>query len=195
VNVAAPASLPPSDLPGLEPSWSRLVQAGDSQGRTRSWHVLDVGPSEPLGTLLCVHGNPTWSYTFRSVVAAANEQWRVVAPDHLGMGYSERVEEHLTLRDRVAELTSLTEALDLRGPVVIVAHDWGGSISLGWAQQHVDMVAGVMLLNTAVSQPHGERAPAGSGSGRASRPAGARPYWSARQRAAARGAAAPSPAR
>lgn len=160
VNIAAPASLPPSDLPGLDPTWSRLVQVRDSRGVGRTWHVLDTAPSEPQGTLLCVHGNPTWSYLFRSVVDAARDRWRVIAPDHLGMGYSERVEEHLTLRDRVDALSSLTEALDVRGPVVIVAHDWGGSISLGWVEQHLDLVSGVMLLNTAVSQPHGERAPA-----------------------------------
>ena len=160
VNIAAPASLPPSDLPGLDPTWSRLVHAPDSRGVNRTWHALDVAPDQPQGTLLCVHGNPTWSYVFRSVAAAARDRWRVIAPDHLGMGYSERVEDHLTLRDRVDELSSLTDALDVQGPVIIVAHDWGGSISLGWAEQHLDMVAGVMLLNTAVSQPHGERAPA-----------------------------------
>jgi pimeloyl-ACP methyl ester carboxylesterase len=94
------------------------------------------------------------------VIDAAHDQWRVIAPDHLGMGNSERVEEHLTLRDRIDELSAPTDALHLQGPVVIVAHDWGGSIGLGWAEQRLDMVAGVMLLNTAVSQPHGERAPA-----------------------------------
>ena len=62
--------------------------------------MLDTAPSEPQGTLLCVHGNPTWSYLFRSVIEAARDQWRVIAPDHLGMGYSERVEGQLTLRDR-----------------------------------------------------------------------------------------------
>ncbi len=42
------------------------------------------------GTLLCVHGNPTWSYLWRGLLAAAPAGWRVVAPDHLGMGFSER---------------------------------------------------------------------------------------------------------
>ncbi len=45
------------------------------------------------------------------------------------------------------------------GPVVIVAHDWGGPIALGWAEQHLEQVAGVVLTNTAVHQPAGSPAP------------------------------------
>ena len=41
--------------------------------------------------MLCVHGNPTWSYLWRRFLAAAPPGWRVVAVDQLGMGWSERV--------------------------------------------------------------------------------------------------------
>lgn len=53
---------------------------------------------EPIGTILCVHGNPTWSYLWRTVLdAGVNERapWRVVAVDQIDMGYSERT--HLDL--------------------------------------------------------------------------------------------------
>ena len=76
----------------------------DSHGRLRTWHVLDTAPADPVGTLLCVHGNPTWSYLWRSVVARLGDRWRVVAVDHLGMGYSERTGEQHRLADRIAEL-------------------------------------------------------------------------------------------
>ena len=157
------ASLPPSDLPGLDPSWSRLVTAPDAKGEPREWHVLDVGPHTPTGavaTVLCVHGNPTWSYTFRSVVQQLSDRWRVIAPDHLGMGFSERTGETHRLADRVDELQALTEALELTGPVVVVAHDWGGAVALGWAERNAPDVAGLVLLNTAVSQPDDSRPPA-----------------------------------
>jgi cis-3-alkyl-4-acyloxetan-2-one decarboxylase / olefin beta-lactone synthetase len=153
VTSAAPASLPPAGLTGLDPAWSRLVATDDPQGTTRTWHVLEAGPQNPVGTLLCIHGNPTWSYTFRSILTSLGDRWRVIAPDHLGMGYSERTGKVHRLADRVAELTALTNALDVSGPVVTVAHDWGGSISLGWAQQHHPDLTGIVLLNTAVSQP------------------------------------------
>lgn len=154
------ATLPPAGLPGLDPDWSRIVTAPDTSGTQRQWHVLDAAPAEPVGTVLCVHGNPTWSYTFRSVVAELADTWRVVAPDHLGMGFSERTGHAHTLADRIDELSALTEALQVTGPVLVVAHDWGGPISLGWAERHLDSVAGIVLLNTAVSQPDNARVPA-----------------------------------
>ena len=148
------ASLPPSGLPGLNPEWSKIVTA-EVSGVSRQWHVLDAGPAhavEPAGTVLCVHGNPTWSYTFRSVVTALSPRWRVIAPDHLEMGYSERTGERRRLADRIDELEVLTKALDVQGPVLIVAHDWGGAISMGWSERNRDLVSGIVLLNTAVSQ-------------------------------------------
>ena len=147
------ASLPPADLPGLRPEWSRVVSVPDTSGTAHDWHVLDTAPDEPVGTVLCVHGNPTWSYTFRSVVAELGDTWRVIAPDHLGMGFSERTDRVHLLSDRIDELGALTHELNVQGPVVVVAHDWGGPISLGWAERHSDLVTGVVLLNTAVSQP------------------------------------------
>ncbi len=144
---------PPSGLPGLDPSWSRRVAVLDAEGTRRTWHVLDNGVTDPVGTLLCVHGNPTWSYLWRGLVAAAPAGWRVVAPDQLGMGYSDRLSAPRTLSERVADLGGLTEALGVGGPVVTVGHDWGGVISLGWALAHAGDLRGVVLLNTAVAQP------------------------------------------
>ena len=124
-----PASLPPVDLPGLRPEWSRIVSVPDASGTESEWHVLEATPENPVGTILCVHGNPTWSYTFRSVVAELGDTWHVIAPDHLGMGFSERTDSARLLADRVDDLTALTQELDVQGPVLVVAHDWGGPIS------------------------------------------------------------------
>ena len=99
-----------------------------------------MAPTE--GTLLCVHGNPTWSYLWRRFLASAEPGWRVVAVDQLGMGYSERLDRPRTLADRIDDLDSVTAALGITGPIVIAAHDWGGPISLGWAERHRDRVAG-----------------------------------------------------
>ena len=160
----AAATLPPRGLPGLDPTWSRLVQARSADGSLRTWHCLDTraagDTTEPVGTLVCVHGNPTWSYLWRRLLSAAPVGWRVVAPDHLGMGYSERVSYAQTLADRVADLGEVLAALGVTGPVVTVAHDWGGAISLGWALAHRDQLAGIVLLNTAVSQPPAAGVPA-----------------------------------
>ena len=157
--MRAPTSLP-AGLPGLDPAWSRLITVADATGTKHEWHLLDNGVTDPVGTLLCVHGNPTWSYLWRRLLAAAPPGWRVVAIDQLGMGFSERLTAPRPLAQRVADLGDLTAALGLTGPVITVGHDWGGVISLGWALQHREQLRGVVLGNTAVAMPAGDLGPA-----------------------------------
>ena len=155
----APATLPPPGLAGLDPAWSRLVMVPGLDGTGRTFHLLDNGVADPEITLLCVHGNPSWSYLWRDVLATAPPGVRVIALDHLDMGFSERTGTTRRLQDRIDDLCALTEELGVRGPVVTVAHDWGGPISLGWAERHLDQLAGIVLANTAVHQPTGSPAP------------------------------------
>ena len=152
-------------LPGLDRRWSRFVTVpGAGQDPPARWHLLDNAPdlgAELRGTLLAVHGNPTWSYLWRSLLpAAAAAGWRVVAVDQLGMGWSQRDGRMRRLPDRVADLAALTDHLGLDGPVVTVGHDWGGVISLGWAVEHPELLAGVVLTNTAVHHDDDSAIPA-----------------------------------
>jgi len=158
-GVAAPASLPPPGLPGLDPSWSRLVTVPEIDDAGRTFHVLDNRVADPVVTLLCVHGNPSWSYLWRDLIGQAPAGVRVIAVDHLDMGYSERTATTRRLDRRIEDLGALTGRLDIEGPVVTVAHDWGGPISLGWALRHREDLAGIVLANTAVGQPAGDPAP------------------------------------
>ena len=103
--------------------------------------------------MLCLHGNPTWSYLWRRFLAAAPPGWRVIAPDQLGMGWSERLDRPRTLAERIDDLGRLTDALEVTGPVVAVAHDWGGPVLLGWAERHRELLAGIVLTNTGVTLP------------------------------------------
>jgi olefin beta-lactone synthetase len=159
VTGVEPARLPPAGLPGMDPAWSRLVAAPDHRGVETTWHLLDTDADEVRGTVLCVHGNPTWSFAFRGVLAEPPDGWRVIAVDQLDMGYSERTGVVRRLADRIDDLGGLTAALGLRGPVVLVAHDWGGPVALGWALAHREQVAGLVLTNTAVHQPSDAAAP------------------------------------
>ena len=188
---SAPAVLPPADrLPGWDAAWSRLVEirsAADPEGTVRTLHVADTGPVlaslgvEIAGTVVAVHGNPTWSYLWRSLMEATVRRarqgqpaWRVVAPDQLDMGFSERLAHprlprpddlgapggtYRTLGARIDDLDALVQALGLTDlartghPLITLGHDWGGVVSLGWAGRHRDVVSGVATLNTAVHQP------------------------------------------
>ncbi|MDC1302142.1 alpha/beta hydrolase, partial [bacterium] len=144
-----------------------MVTTNDVNGVERTWHVLDTGlitgpdnsDSPVRGTVLCVHGNPNWSYMWRGL-AKRLTGWRVIAVDALNMGFSERTGQPRRLADHVADLGSVTNALQVKGPVITVAHDWGGPISMGWAQQHVDQMAGVVLMNTGVARPAAAKVPA-----------------------------------
>lgn len=154
---------PPPGLPGLEPRWSRQVRVTDATGVERRWHLLDNRAdltAPPAGTIVAVHGNPTWSYLWRHLVAAAAPAgWRVVAVDQLEMGWSERTGRFRRLGERIDDLCRLTDSLDLDGPLVSIGHDWGGAISLGWAARQRDRLAGVVVTNTAVHQPEGSPIP------------------------------------
>jgi acyl-coenzyme A synthetase/AMP-(fatty) acid ligase/pimeloyl-ACP methyl ester carboxylesterase len=153
------ARLPPPRLPGLDPAWSRLVKV-PSGTSSHTFHVLDTMPSGDADlTVLCVHGNPSWSYLWRQLLAELPDGVRGIAIDHLDMGFSERTGTARRLGQRIDDLCDLTKTLALEGPVVTVAHDWGGPISLGWAQRNLQMLKGVVLTNTAVHQPEGAQAP------------------------------------
>ncbi|MDT0115740.1 alpha/beta fold hydrolase [Microbacterium sp. PRF11] len=169
------ATLPPVGLPGLDPALSRLLAVDGvlaDSGATRLWHVLDTGDAlaergiDPVGTIVAVHGNPTWSYLWRALVSgslaraeAGATAWRVVAVDQLEMGFSERSPLRRTLGQRIADLGALVEELGIRGPVVTIGHDWGGPVSLGWAVENRDRLAAIVALNTAVHHPEDAELP------------------------------------
>lgn len=111
-------------------------------------HFVDEGPREGE-TVLCLHGNPTWSFFYRGLVETLRERWRVVAPDHLGCGRSDKpLDWSYRLADHVANLEQLVEALEL-SEITLVLHDWGGAIGMGFARRHPELVRRLVILNTA----------------------------------------------
>jgi olefin beta-lactone synthetase len=147
---------------GVEPAWSRVVAVAGHDGVTRDWHVLDR-PAAPdarsLGTVICVHGNPTWSYLWRSFLHRFAPGYRVIAVDQLGMGYSERTEPR-TYATRVRDLADVIDTLVGAGDVIVAGQDWGGAMVMGWAVAHTDRLRGLILCNTGIAIPAGTRGPA-----------------------------------
>lgn len=150
----------------LDPRWSHTLDVPSHAGGTRRWHVLDTGrpsgttPDEPVPTILCVHGNPTWAYAWATFLRELSDRYRVIAVDQLGMGYSERTVPRRYV-DRVRDLDDVIVALGLPddGPLVLAAHDWGGAIAMGWVVQDPRQVAGMILCNTGIGVPEGRKAP------------------------------------
>lgn len=115
-------------------------------GATMSY--VDEGPRSDSAVLM-VHGNPTWSYYYRHLVAALRGTRRCVVPDHIGMGFSEKPEDYdYTLATRINDLEALVGRLGLKS-IDLVVHDWGGAIGFGFAGRHARLVRRIVILNTA----------------------------------------------
>ena len=193
---ARPAQTPPT-LPEWDPAWSRIVEAVTEDG-PHSFHVLDTlevlraEGLEPTGTILALHGNPTWSYLWRHLAQASvnaartgGRVWRLIAPDQLDMGFSQRLSHESLPTSQGAEVRRMSQRIDdfdsvvspllaevvgsaahrdaaasADHPIVTIGHDWGGVLSLGWAARNTDLVSASISLNTAVHQPEDAPIPA-----------------------------------
>jgi haloalkane dehalogenase len=112
-------------------------------------HYLDEGKGEPV---VLLHGNPTWSFHFRALVIALRERYRVVVPDHMGMGLSDKpgdAQYRYCLQSRADDLTALLDHLGLVRGVSLVMHDWGAMIGMAWAVRFPERVARLVVLNGA----------------------------------------------
>lgn len=123
-------------------------------------HYLDEGEGPPV---VMVHGNPTWSYYYRHLVLALRGSHRVVVPDHIGCGLSDKPGEDVypyRLERRVEDLERLIDHSELEGRVTLVVHDWGGMIGMAWAVRHPERVERLVILNTAgFHLPAGKQVP------------------------------------
>lgn len=116
-------------------------------------HYVDQGRGLPV---VMVHGNPTWSIYYRKLAEALASSRRVLVPDHIGMGLSDKPSDRdydYTLKSRIDDLEALLAETVPEGPVDLVVHDWGGMIGLAWAVRRPERVRRVVVLNTAAFFP------------------------------------------
>lgn len=125
------------------------VDISDGDGTTLRMHYVDAGPKSGE-ILLCLHGQPTWSYLWRRMIpqlTAAGH--RVIAPDLIGFGRSDKPAHRTdyTYRRHVAWMGAFVEALDLKR-VTLVCQDWGGLIGLRVVTELPDRFARIVVANT-----------------------------------------------
>lgn len=138
-------TLDSADWRPLYPFCSHYVTVGNVR-----LHYVDEGQGEPL---LMVHGNPTWSFYWRNLIQAWRGKYRVVVPDHIGCGLSDKPQDYpYTLSQHIANLIALVEQLDLRN-ITLLAHDWGGAIGLGTAERLAERFRRIVLFNTGAFPP------------------------------------------
>ncbi len=142
--------------PELPPWLSRMlpferyaVRIGDHR-----LHVMESG--DPRGRpVLMLHGNPSWGFLYRKVAhALANEPLRVVMPDLVGLGWSDKPRDPRLhrLENHGRWIGGLIDALDLRD-LIFVGQDWGGPIGLYALAERRERLAGLVILNTVVGPP------------------------------------------
>jgi pimeloyl-ACP methyl ester carboxylesterase len=134
----------PEDIRRQYPYQSRFARVNG-----RRMHYIDEGPRDAPPVLL-LHGNPAWGYLWRDVVPPLLDAGlRVVVPDMIGFGLSEKPHDHsaYTLDNHASNLVGLLDALELRG-ATFVCHDWGGPTGLSALATRPQAASAVAVIST-----------------------------------------------
>lgn len=113
-----------------------------------SMHYLDQGQGP---VVLLLHGNPTWSFYYRNLVLALRDKFRVIVPDQIGCGLSDKPQDQFfTAAQRVDHLQQLLRHLNVE-KYSLVLHDWGGAIGTRLALQDPQQIEKIVYLNTTLT--------------------------------------------
>ena len=119
----------------------------------RKMACVETGEGEPI---VFLHGNPTSSYLWRGVIPHLASLGRCIAPDLVGMGDSDKLEDSGPGSYRFIEhrryLDALLEALGVTERVTLVTHDWGSALGFDWANRRREAVKGLAYME-AIVQP------------------------------------------
>ena len=117
-------------------------------------HYLDEGKGE---TILCLHGEPSWSFLYRKMIAAMSGGHRVVAMDFIGFGRSDKFTEReaYTFGMHLGTLTGFIKAMDLK-EITVVVQDWGGLIGLAAVAHMPERFARLVIMNTGLPTGKGK---------------------------------------
>jgi haloalkane dehalogenase len=109
-------------------------------------HYVESGRGAPV---LCLHGSSTWSLVYRELLHGIGDHARVIAPDLVGFGLSEKPADPdlYTLDGHVEDVSALIRELGLRD-LTLVLEDWGGPVGLGAAARAPGLVRRLVLINT-----------------------------------------------
>lgn len=109
-------------------------------------HYVDEGAGDPI---LCLHGDPSWSFLYRKMIPILADEHRIVAMDFIGFGRSDKYteEEDYSFRMHLETLAGVVETLDLTN-ITLVVQDWGGLLGLTYATQQPARFARLVIMNT-----------------------------------------------
>jgi len=128
-------------------------------GEGLQMHYVDEGPPDASEVVLMLHGEPTWSYLYRKMIPiVASAGYRVVAPDLIGFGKSDKIQEidAYSYQSHVDWLTDFMLNLDLQ-QITLVCQDWGGLLGLRLAAENEERFLRITASNTGL--PTGDHPP------------------------------------
>ncbi len=113
---------------------------------------VEEGSGDPI---VFLHGNPTSSFLWRNIMPHLEGKGRLIAPDLIGMGDSEKLEnsgpDRYTYVEHRKYLFALFEELGIKENVTLVIHDWGSGLGFHWAHQNPDAVKGIAFMEAIVA--------------------------------------------
>ncbi|PKQ62314.1 hypothetical protein BZG02_13475 [Labilibaculum filiforme] len=112
-------------------------------------HYIDEGDKNSKHTFLLLHGNPTSSYLWRNIIPHLSPLGRVVAPDLIGMGKSDKPDIDYTFKDHIEYLDALIEKLALKD-IILVIQDWGSGLGFNYANKHRENIKGIVFFEAIV---------------------------------------------
>ena len=108
-------------------------------------HYVDEGTGDPI---IFVPGNPSWSFETRNMIKSLSGQYRCIAVDHLGFGFSDKPLDFSYMpQEHAKNLEALLESLNLER-ITMVVGDWGGPIGLSYAIAHHEKIKSIVITNT-----------------------------------------------
>lgn len=117
----------------------------------KSMAYVESGTGDPI---LFLHGNPTSSYLWRNIMPYLEGVGRCIAPDLIGMGDSEKLDnpgrESYQLVEHRRYLDGFLEAVGVSDRVTFVVHDWGSALGFDWANRHRGAVKGIAYMEAIV---------------------------------------------
>ncbi|MEM8908596.1 MAG: haloalkane dehalogenase, partial [Bacteroidota bacterium] len=108
-------------------------------------HYIDEGAKQAEHTFVLLHGNPTSSYIWRNIVPYLTPHGRVIAPDLIGMGKSDKPNIDYTFQDHIDYIDDFLAQLAL-DRIILVIQDWGSGIGFHYAHRFTEKVAGIVFL-------------------------------------------------
>ncbi|MEN8134144.1 MAG: alpha/beta fold hydrolase [Thermodesulfobacteriota bacterium] len=99
--------------------------------------------------IVMLHGNPTWSFFYRNLIELLRDRYRVIVPDHMGCGFSDKPQDYpYRLADHVSNVEKLLDHLQIEKHSLVL-HDWGGAIGMGYAANHPRRIEALVIMNSA----------------------------------------------